>query len=210
MMARAVGHSTPSALQRRAPGPTARRPAGDPRSRSAPRTAPRGRHGLLVAAGVSEFAESGLGQAALRPHRRDRPLGGRVVAHGRGLGADLIHEAGENPFCLGVRMGRCQHAPLHHFGRLNEQAAEQPRRNIVAPSDRRDQSVVTLGAFEQRGKPRLGTSRARIGRHVMDDIAVAASDQHVGQRDIDLRAGRQSPEDALGSWSWRWRGDHPP
>ena len=96
-------------------------------------------------------------------------FGRNLRQHAPDLGLDLGPRRGEQPL-------------LHHFGRLEQEVAEQPRRDVGAKPDLLGQRNVSLRVVDQPGE--AAARQLRVG--VLDDAAhhlgVAAADQHVGHR----------------------------
>ena len=118
---------------------------------------------------------------------------------------DLRQHAAD--FRLRLGLGGGEQALLNHFGRLEQEIAKQPRRDVGAQPDLLGQHAVFLGPVDQRGeaRPRTaapGDSPRRCARP--RDRRGGPARRSPARR---CRRGRRSRADAPGSWSWRCRRD---
>ena len=142
-----------------------------------------------------------------RPHRgllsgaarcRAGPASSRAVLVGAGLVGDLCQHDGSRR--LGP--GRGEQALLNHFGRLEQEIAKQPRRDVGAQPDLLGQHAVF---------PARSTSARPVGEPRLAIAATVRTTSRSPRRTARIAGSAMARPDmasrCAGSWSWRCRRD---
>ena len=105
--------------------------------------------------------------------------------------ADAADHFGDDAFDLSCGLRMFGGKACAHLGRgLFEQHEKVGAWNITPQPDLCCQSIVMGGAIDQHAEAGIGKARAGIAHYRMDDVAIAALDQHVGHRLAQRRAPR--------------------
>ena len=108
-----------------------------------------------------------------------------------GFLANAADHFGDDAFDLGRGLRMFGGKARAHLGRgLFEQDQEMRARNVASQPDLGRQGIVVGGAIDQHAEAGIGKARAGIAHHRMDDVAIAALDQHIGHRFAQRRAPR--------------------
>ena len=119
----------------------------------------------------------------------------------------VFSDGGENTLNLvaAFRARQGKKARTHRFGGAQQQFSEQFERNIQPKPDLFGQVLVALRVLHERRETVLGKAGAGVVGEFVEDLPVAAMQQHVGDVRADLRPGRDRQQMRLGFWYWRYR-----